>query len=80
MGVVEFLFSLFSAVVATEKLAKYAIAFAGKIVLWMVESQTKENLAFIADAAALSARATNQEERREALKAWRAALSRPRVT
>lgn len=45
---------------------------------WYISRAEQKTLSLIQDAAALSARAKNKEERLIALDAWKKALSRPR--
>jgi vacuolar-type H+-ATPase subunit E/Vma4 len=48
------------------------------ICAWWLSRQQEKTYQHIIDAAALSAKAKNHEDRIKALEAWRSALSRPR--
>jgi len=50
------------------------------ITLWYCQRAQTQTLSAIADAAALAAHATTDEERYAAADAWQKALSRPRIT
>lgn len=51
-----------------------------QFIVFYINQQTQKTKADIADAAALGARATTDEERYESAKMWLAALSRPRIS
>lgn len=72
--------SILTALAAIPQILGYIEAFAGAVTLWYVQRQQSQALAAIADAAALAARAKNDDERFQAAEAWQAALSRPRTS
>lgn len=70
---------LLNAIAAVPKIVGYVESFAAAVVSWYIGRQTTATLKAISDAAAFSARAKTQEERFNAAKLWRDALSRPRI-
>ena len=72
--------AILNALAAIPALLGFVESFAQAIVLWWVQRQTGQTLSLIADAAALAARASTDEERYASAEAWQKALSRPRVT
>lgn len=71
---------ILDALIAIPKILGYVESFAREVTLWFINRQKGETLAAIADAAALGARAENDEERYKGAEAWQRALSKPRVT
>ena len=72
--------SILSALAAIPQILGYIESFASSVTLWYVQRQTAANLAAIADAAALAAKATTDADRYAAAAAWQAALSRTSVS
>ncbi len=74
------LFAIFKALAEIKALADYVNQFASAVTQWYIQKQKAETLSLIADAAALAARASTDEERYQASEKWRLALSRNRVS
>ena len=74
----EFAYTLIKALAAIPAIIGSIKEFAAGVSYWYAEIQTKETLAEIADAAALSARAETQDDRYAALARWKSALSNTR--
>lgn len=72
--------TVLSALAAIPAILGYVEKFCSQVILWYVQRQNNTTLAKIADAAALAARATTDEERYAAAQAWQTALTRPRVS
>lgn len=72
--------SILSALAAIPQILGYIESFAGAVTLWYVQRQTAANLAAIADAAALAAKAQTDADRYAAAAAWRTALSSVKVS
>lgn len=75
-----FIGSLFTALANIKVIGGYLEDFAAAVTMWWVQRQKTETLALVADAAALGAKAENDEERYKATDAWALALKRPRVS
>ncbi len=73
------LLALFQAIVGAIKAVPIIDSWFSQIVSLYVTSMNQATSAKIVDAAALAARATNDDERYKAAKAWMDALSRPRI-
>jgi hypothetical protein len=71
---------ILNALVAIPKIAGAVESAVSQVVLWYVARQQAQVLAAIADAAAMSARASTDQERYDAASRWKAALSLPRTT
>lgn len=80
MTVVGFLVAFFKGMAAVPQILAYVKEFAAAMTQWWIEQQTQETHKLIADAAAASYKAKNQEERYAAAEKWRVALNRPRVS
>lgn len=72
--------AILNALAAIPSILKYVEEFASAVTLWYCQRQESATLSQIADAAARSAHAQNEEERYAALDAWKKALSRSRIT
>lgn len=72
--------AILNGLAAIPSILGYVNSFASAIVAWYVQRQDNETLAAIADAAALSSRATDDATRYAAAAAWESALSRSRTT
>lgn len=75
-----FVTSLLNALAAIPTIAGYVDRVIQAIITWYVARQNQAALAAIADAAAMAARASTDEERYAAAQAWHDALSKPRVS
>jgi hypothetical protein len=71
--------AIISAIVGVIKAVPIIDSWFQQIIAFYMSTQTNETLSEIADAAALSAHATSEEERYVAAEAWRKAMSRPRI-
>jgi hypothetical protein len=76
----ESIVAFLNALAAIPKILSFVEWVAQGVSYWYIQRQTASTLQEISDAAAFSARATNQTERLAALARWRTALSRPRVS
>ena len=74
----DFFLGLFNALGNIKALAGLLESIYTAAIVMYAKNATKDTLSKIADAAAMQARAENQDDRYKALDAWRAALSRPR--
>jgi len=72
--------AILSALAAVPQILGYVESFASAVTLWWVSRQQSQTLQAISDAAALAARAKTEADRYAAADAWKAALSKPRVT
>lgn len=70
---------LFKALAAIPGIYDRLVDFAGGVVAWYAANAKREALVKIADAAAYASRASNEQERIEALNRWREALNSPRI-
>jgi hypothetical protein len=70
--------SILEALIAIPKIASIVEQLCAGISAWWLSRQQAQTYQAIIDAAALSARAQNHDDRIKALEAWRAALSRNR--
>lgn len=80
MTVAAFIYALLNALVAIPKIGDLVTSAVSGAVMWYVSRQNNETLSEIADAAAMAARATTDDERYKAAEAWQKALQRPRVS
>lgn len=69
-----------NALVSIPKIAGYVEQAVQAIVMWYVQTSTKETLSAISDVAAVAARAKTDEDRYASALAWKSALSRPRIS
>jgi hypothetical protein len=67
------------ALAALPKLGALVEQLCAAIAAWWLSRQQEETYQQIINAAAMSARAQNQNDRIKALQAWQSALSRPRI-
>ena len=72
--------TILSALAAIPTILGYVESFASAVTLWYVQRQTAANLAAIANAAALAAKAQTDGDRYAAAAAWKAALSNSSVS
>lgn len=72
--------TILQALIAIPKIGALINGWIAEITAWYVNMQNEGTKHAIADAAAMAARAQNQDERVAAAKAWRDALSRSRYT
>lgn len=70
--------AILNALAAIPSLTKSLEYFCSIVSAWWLANQQEQNYQAIIDAAALSARASSQEDRINALKNWQTVLSRPR--
>jgi len=77
---VAFITAALTALAAIPAIAGYVEKAVQAVVAWYINKQNSDTLAEIANAAAMAARATNEEERYAAAEQWRQALSRSRIT
>jgi len=71
--------AILEALIALPKIGQLVVMFCTNIAAWWVSRQQETTYHEIINAAALSARAKNQEDRVKALQMWRSVLSRPRL-
>lgn len=72
--------SILSALAAIPSILGYIKDFCAQCMIWYVQNADNETMSKIADAAAMSARAKNDEERYAGAAQWQKALSRNRVS
>ena len=72
--------AILTALAAIPQILGYVESFTAAVSLWYIQRQNNQTLAEIADAAALAARASTDEERYAAALSWQKALSRARVS
>lgn len=70
---------LLQALIALPKIGAIVEQIVAEVTAWYIAQQRAETYQQIINAAAMSARAKNHDDRLKALEAWRVALSRPRV-
>lgn len=71
---------ILQALIAIPQIAGYVKDAISAVVLWYLSNQSSATMVQIADAAALSVHAENEEDRYAAAQKWRDALSRPRIS
>lgn len=69
---------ILSFLAAIPKIGEMVQLGVAQVVLWYVGQAKADTVSAISDAAALAARATNDEERYQAAESWRKALTRTR--
>ena len=80
MTIAAWIAAVLNALAAIPKICSFVESVASAVALWWVQRQTSNTLSEISDASAMAARATTDDQRYAAAAAFRAALSRPRVS